>query len=163
MSDAHALIESYGESHQNPTNKAIHWICVPAIMWTTVGLLWSIPHAYFGTGPGTEWLNWGTFGVGLSLLFYFRMSLTVGAGMSLVGAALLGLCYVVEQASPWPMWQLCLGIFMVAWGFQFVGHKIEGKKPSFLQDIFFLLVGPAWLLYFIYGRIGIPFAPEPSA
>ena len=162
MSDAHALIESYGESHQNPTNKTIHWICVPTIMWTTVGMLWSIPHAYFGTGPGTEWLNWGTIGVGLSLVFYFRMSLTVGAGMFMVGGALLGLCYLVEPVTPWPMWQLCLGVFMVAWVFQFIGHIIEGKKSSFFQDIFFLLVGPAWLLHFIYKRLGIPFAPEPQ-
>jgi uncharacterized membrane protein YGL010W len=163
MSDAQALIDAYGESHQNPTNKRIHWVCVPVIMWTTVGLLWAIPHSYFGTGPGTSWMNWGTIGVILSLLFYFLMSLTVGVGMMVVGMALLGLCQLVETMVPVPLWQVCLVVFIAAWILQFVGHKIEGKKPSFLQDVFFLLVGPAWLLHFIYGRIGIPFAPESSA
>ena len=163
MSDANALIEAYAESHQNPTNKLIHWICVPVIMWTTVGLLWAIPHDYFGVGPGTAWMNWGSIGVALSLLFYFRMSVTVGVGMSVVGAALLALSYFVELLVPVALWKVCLVVFVLAWILQFVGHKIEGKKPSFLQDIFFLLVGPAWILHFVYGRMGIPFAPEPGA
>ena len=163
MSDANALIEAYAESHQNRTNKLIHWICVPVIMWTTVGLLWAIPHDYFGVGPGAAWMNWGTIGVGLSLLFYFRMSMTVGVGMTIVGAGLLALSHLVESVVPVPLWQVCLVVFVLAWILQFVGHKIEGKKPSFLQDVFFLLVGPAWILHFVYGRIGIPFAPEPGA
>jgi uncharacterized membrane protein YGL010W len=162
MSRAEALIDAYGESHQNPTNKLIHWICVPAIMWTTVGLLWAIPHGYFGTDPGSEWMNWGTIGVVLSLLFYYRLSITVGIGMTVVGAALLTLCFVTEAASPLPLWQVCLPVFVVAWIVQLIGHKIEGKKPSFFEDIFFLLVGPAWLLHFIYGRVGIPFAPNAA-
>ena len=163
MSDANALIEAYAESHQNPTNKLIHWICVPVIMWTTVGLLWAIPHDYFGVGPGTAWMNWGSIGVALSLLFYFRMSVTVGVGMSVVGVALLALSYIVELLVPVALWKVCLVVFVLAWILQFVGHKIEGKKPSFLQDVFFLLVGPAWILHFVYGRMGIPFAPEPGA
>ena len=163
MSDANALIEAYAESHQNPTNKLIHWICVPVIMWTTVGLLWAIPHDYFGVGPGTAWMNWGSIGVALSLLFYFRMSVTVGVGMSVVGTALLALSYFVELLVPVALWKVCLVVFVLAWILQFVGHKIEGKKPSFLQDVFFLLVGPAWILHFVYGRMGIPFAPEPGA
>ncbi len=163
MSRAQALIDAYGESHQNPTNKLIHWICVPVIMWTTVGLLWSIPHAYFGGSASAVWMNWATIGVALSLLFYFRLSITVGAGMTVVGGGLLALCYLAELISPWPLWQVCSVVFVGAWIMQFVGHKIEGKKPSFLEDIFFLLVGPAWLLYFIYGKVGIPFAPEATS
>jgi len=48
-----------------------------------------------------------------------------------------------------------LGIFVIAWIGQFIGHKIEGKKPSFLEDLQFLLIGPAWLLHFIYKKLGI--------
>ena len=72
MSHAQALIDQYGESHQNPTNKAIHWICVPAIMFSTLGLLWSIPHGYFSAGVAEPWaayLNWATLGVALAMLF----------------------------------------------------------------------------------------------
>jgi uncharacterized membrane protein YGL010W len=46
-------------------------------------------------------------------------------------------------------------IFVVAWIGQFIGHKIEGKKPSFLQDVQYLLIGPAWLLHFIFKKVGI--------
>jgi uncharacterized membrane protein YGL010W len=52
---------------------------------------------------------------------------------------------------------ICLGVFVLAWIFQFVGHKIEGKKPSFLDDVKFLLIGPIWLLHFIFKKLGIPY------
>jgi uncharacterized membrane protein YGL010W len=49
-----------------------------------------------------------------------------------------------------------LGLFAAAWVGQFKGHQIEGKKPSFLKDLQFLLVGPAWLLHFVYRKAGLP-------
>jgi uncharacterized membrane protein YGL010W len=159
--NAQSLIDQYGASHRHPTNKLIHWICVPAIMFSTVGLLWAIPHSYFGVGVAEPWgayLNWASIGVGLSLLFYYQMSFTIGVGMSIVGAVLLWVCHLTDVLVPLALWKVALGVFVVAWIFQFVGHKIEGKKPSFFQDLFFLLVGPAWLLSAIYVRVGIPFA-----
>jgi uncharacterized membrane protein YGL010W len=56
-----------------------------------------------------------------------------------------------------PLWGLALILFVIAWVFQFVGHNIEGKKPSFLKDLQFLLIGPAWLMHFIYKKIGIKY------
>jgi uncharacterized membrane protein YGL010W len=56
-----------------------------------------------------------------------------------------------------PLWVICIVIFIVAWIGQFYGHKIEGKKPSFLKDVQFLLIGPAWLMHFVYKRLGIPY------
>jgi uncharacterized membrane protein YGL010W len=56
------------------------------------------------------------------------------------------------------LWQVCLALFIVAWIFQFIGHKIEGKKPSFFKDLQFLLIGPAWLLSFIYQKVGIRYS-----
>ena len=53
------------------------------------------------------------------------------------------------------LWKVSLIIFIIAWIGQFIGHKIEGKKPSFFQDIQFLLIGPAWLIGFIYRRFNI--------
>lgn len=52
-------------------------------------------------------------------------------------------------------WILYLGVFVITWIFQLIGHKIEGKKPSFLKDIQFLLIGPIWLLGFILKKTGI--------
>ncbi len=156
-----AMIEQYGESHRNPTNKLIHWICVPTIMFSTLGLLWSIPSEYFNVGVAEPWsayMNWASIGVVISLLFYFRMSFTVGVGMMVWASVLLWMCHMVEVIVPFALWKVSLTVFLVAWVFQFIGHKIEGKKPSFLQDIVFLLVGPAWVLSAIYGVVGIPFS-----
>ena len=54
------------------------------------------------------------------------------------------------------IWKLSMLIFIFAWIGQFIGHKIEGQKPSFFEDIQFLLIGPAWLLSFIYKKLGVP-------
>ena len=54
------------------------------------------------------------------------------------------------------IWKLSMLIFILGWIGQFIGHKIEGQKPSFFEDIQFLLIGPAWLLSFIYKKLGVP-------
>ncbi|WP_291074819.1 MULTISPECIES: Mpo1-like protein [unclassified Empedobacter] len=54
-------------------------------------------------------------------------------------------------------WLVYLVVFIITWLLQFVGHKIEGKKPSFLKDLQFLLVGPIWLLGFILRKVGIKY------
>ena len=54
------------------------------------------------------------------------------------------------------IWKLSMLIFIFACIGQFIGHKIEGQKPSFFEDIQFLLIGPAWLLSFIYKKLGVP-------
>jgi uncharacterized membrane protein YGL010W len=63
----------------------------------------------------------------------------------------------LEKAGGMALWQICVIIFVVAWIFQFIGHKIEGKKPSFFKDLQFLLIGPIWLLHFIFKKVGLPY------
>ena len=58
----------------------------------------------------------------------------------------------------WPLWQSCLAIFVVAWIGQFIGHAIEGRRPSFFKDLQFLLIGPIWLLAFVYRSIGLRYS-----
>lgn len=158
MKTATEWFESYAESHQNPLNKAIHWLCIPVIMVATLGLLQSIPHP-FGALP---LLHWGTVVVALALVFYVRLSWTLGLGMALVSAASLGLNAAIV-ASGLPLLWVSAGAFFIAWVLQFVGHKVEGKKPSFFQDLQFLLIGPAWLLQFIYQRLGLPVEPARAS
>jgi uncharacterized membrane protein YGL010W len=55
---------------------------------------------------------------------------------------------------------LAAGMFTVGWGFQFVGHIFEGKKPSFVDDKRNLLVGLLWWLK--KSGVGIELAPSPS-
>jgi uncharacterized membrane protein YGL010W len=150
------LLDKYGESHQNATNKLIHWICVPSIMFSLFGLLFAIP---FLT-PRTMFFNWAAVLLALALVYYLRLSISMFVGFVAIGLVILWGNNAIYEAVGRDAGQLAiisLGIFAVAWVGQFIGHKIEGKKPSFLEDIQFLLVGPAWLLHFIYDRIGVSY------
>ncbi len=128
----------YGESHQNLTNKRLHLICVPAIMLSTLGMLASIP-------TPTGWpFNFAHIIVLLASIYYLRFRnfpLLLGV-WSLTLASFLIISTFGEHRLA-----ISVGIFVVAWIGQFVGHKIEGKKPSFFEDIFFLLIGPLWVLH----------------
>lgn len=152
MRSANEWFEEYGESHRHPTNKMIHWICVPAIVFSLVGLLWSLPtpEVFAEISP---WLNWGTLFVAFAMLYYFMLSWQLALGMVIVSALVIwGNAALAQLATP--LWQIALGIFVIAWIGQFIGHKIEGKKPSFFKDIQFLLIGPVWLLGFLYQKAG---------
>ena len=151
MRSATQWFEAYGESHQNQTNKLIHWICIPVILVNTLGLLQSIP---FPVGDGLL-LNWATLVALGCTAFYFRMSWTLGLGMAAVAATALAINTGIVLAGLPLLW-VSVGSFFVAWVFQFIGHKIEGKKPSFFEDLQFLLIGPAWLLQFVYRKLGVP-------
>jgi uncharacterized membrane protein YGL010W len=148
-----ALLAEYGESHQNETNKAVHWVCVPVIVWTVMAGLYAIPQP--GFMADLAWLNWLTLVLAASLVYYVFLSPTLALGVGIYAAVSYWLVLGVERAG-WVVWQVALVLFILAWAGQFWGHKIEGKKPSFLKEIQFLMIGPAWLLSFIYKRVGIP-------
>jgi len=144
----------YGESHSHPSNELLHIICVPPIVMTVIGFLWAIPL------PGSitaisPWLNLATLSVAAAIVYYFTLSVSLGIGAS---AGLIGMLFVVRwlDTLAWPLWLTCLTIFVIGWIGQFIGHSIEGKRPSFMKDIQFLLIGPVWLLGHLYRRLGIP-------
>ena len=151
--DIHQWIEDYGVSHQNSTNKKIHWVCVPVIMFTLLGFLSLVK------------FNLGSFSINLvyilivlAWLFYLRLSIKISVGMFLISAISLAGIYQLEKfigLENSNLFFIYLGAFVLAWIGQFVGHKIEGQKPSFFEDLQFLLIGPAWLLSFIYKKLGI--------
>jgi uncharacterized membrane protein YGL010W len=148
-------LDEYGESHRNATNKILHWVCVPIIVVSLVGLLWSlpVPALFRDTSPLA---NWGMLLLLASLVYYFAMSRRLAIGMAVfvvaVAVAVVGL-----QQLPWSLSAVCLALFVVAWIGQFVGHHYEGRRPSFLKDLQFLLIGPLWLLSFIYRKLRIPY------
>ena len=147
-------LDKYGESHQNATNKLIHWICVPAILFSLLGLLYAIPF------PGGRSLmsNWAAVFLAAALIYYIRLSIPMFLGFIVIGFLTLWGNTAIYQSLGFDGGQLALvslGIFVAAWIGQFIGHKIEGKKPSFFEDLQFLLIGPAWLLHFIYKKLGI--------
>ena len=133
------LFERYGESHRNPTNKAIHWICVPLITWSVLAALWA-------ASPVVAYV-----GIAVAVAFYAWLSVQIAVGMLALYALMV---YPLTLLGPYTL-AVAAGVFVVAWIGQFIGHAIEGKKPSFFEDVKFLLVGPAWLLHFVYRRVGI--------
>ena len=156
MKTVNELLDEYGDSHENKTNKIIHWICVPVIVWTVVALLWSIPFP-LDIGSGIVKLNWAVVALVLAQIYYFKLSRRLGMGLLLYNLAMLWLTAIIEQASPWPLWQVAVVVFVLAWIGQFIGHIYEGKRPSFFKDLQFLLIGPAWLLSWVYKRLGLEY------
>jgi uncharacterized membrane protein YGL010W len=148
-----ALLEEYGESHQNPTNKMVHWVCVPVIVWTVMALIWSLPvPASFASVPYMTWLSPVAAG---ALVYYIVVSWRLAIGLVVYLVICLWLIVFYEQNFTMPLWQFALIVFVIAWIGQFWGHKVEGKKPSFFKDVQFLLIGPAWLMHFIYRKMGL--------
>jgi uncharacterized membrane protein YGL010W len=159
MSKIDRLLSEYGESHQNSTNKSIHWICVPLIFFSIIGLIASIPATPLQSalGESSPFANWAAVILLLITVYYISLSLTLALGMFMFGLFCLISANIISQMNIAPLWLVCLIIFVLAWIGQFYGHQVEGKKPSFLKDIQFLLIGPAWLMHFIYKRLGIPY------
>lgn len=146
--------DEYGESHRHPTNKAIHWVCVPAIMFSILGLLFYVPRPELMQALGPRLGNWAMVVIVLALAWYALLSWRIAIGMAVVTAAMVALIHPLTLL-PWHVVWSCAGIFVAAWIGQFVGHQIEGRKPSFFKDLLFLLIGPAWLLAHLYRRAGI--------
>jgi uncharacterized membrane protein YGL010W len=132
-------LAEYGDSHRHPVNIAIHKLCVPAIMFAVFGLAWSIPAA----------VNPAYVLLALGLLFYLRLSWRMAVAIGLMCAGIL-LALNGLQALNIPVLPLSATVFVIAWIGQFIGHKIEGKKPSFFKDVQFLLIGPAWTLSHLF-------------
>lgn len=157
MKSIHTWFDEYGVSHQNNTNKLIHWVCVPLIFFSIIALLAAIPANFLKEMFPPAWQPYthiGTVVLAVGLLFYLRLSLPIFIGI-LAFSVLCLLAIVALESLSLPLWASSLIIFVAAWIGQFIGHKIEGKKPSFFQDLQFLLIGPAWILGFIYRKLGI--------
>jgi uncharacterized membrane protein YGL010W len=137
-----ALLEAYSASHRNHTNELIHIVCVPAIVFSLLGLLWTV-HAFAAI-----------FIVAVSLAYYVRLSVPLALGMLLMSGAMLTLLALIP---PSQLVLVSVVIFVVAWIGQFIGHAIEGRKPSFLDDLRFLLIGPLFVLGFLYRRARIAY------
>ncbi|AOM78122.1 DUF962 domain-containing protein [Pedobacter steynii] len=160
-SEVDVLFDKYAESHQNHSNEMIHWVCVPLIVFSLLGLVWAIPfpHLEF-LGRYNGYLNWASFLIAFSVYYYYKLSPVMSYLMLLL---IFVMAMGIVQLEKWQLaggpalWLVCLVIFVAAWIGQFIGHKIEGKKPSFLEDVKFLLIGPIWLLHFICRKVGLKY------
>ena len=155
MRTADQWLNEYAESHTNPFNTLMHWICVPLIVVSLIGLLWSIPvpAAFPEISPA---LNWGSAFLMASVVYYFIISVSLAFGILPFIILVVAAVVWMESLAP-PLWVSSVSIFVLAWIGQFAGHWVEGKKPSFFKDIQFLMIGPLWLLAKVYRRLGIPY------
>lgn len=157
MRPVHALLAEYAADHQNPVNRTLHAICVPIIVVSVLGLLRAVPVPPALAGA-SAFVNCATVPAALALLWYLRLSAPLGAGMAV--ALLLALAAVAALAQlPVPLWATSAAMFTLGWAGQFIGHGFEGRRPSFLRDLRFLLVGPLWVLDGLYRRIGMRVQP----
>ena len=129
-------LDEYSDSHQNSTNKTIHWVCVPAILFSIIGLL-----AHF-SALLTALL------VIMSLVFYARLDLVLAVAMAALVVMMASLIFILPVGVGF-----YIGLFILAWIGQFYGHKVEGKKPSFFKDLQFLLIGPLWCMDAYLGKV----------
>src|SRR5689334_15684452 len=111
------LLTEYGESHQNSTNKAIHWVCVPLIFFSIVGLVASIPSGpvQVWLGPESPYANWAAVVLVLVLIYYVTLSIPLSVGMMLFGVLCLFVANLIVRLDIAPLWLVCLIIFALAW------------------------------------------------
>ena len=140
MKSLEQWFDEYAVSHQNPLNQLIHKVCVPTIMFSVLGLLWA-------ANPMACYLF-----VAACFVFYALLSVKLLLGMIVMTLPMLYVLTVMSYHL-----EVSLGLFIVAWIFQFYGHKVEGKKPSFFKDVQFLLIGPIWVLAFAYRKLGLSY------
>lgn len=161
MRKIEALLNEYAESHQTKLNIAIHYICVPLIFFSLIGLLSSIPmpEAIVSVFPNAlaPYIHFGTLVIVLGLVYYLRLSIVLFIGMLIFSTLVIFTIHKIAQLQMAPLWAIMLGIFVVAWIGQFIGHNHEGKKPSFLKDLQFLMIGPAWTMSHVFDAFKIKF------
>jgi uncharacterized membrane protein YGL010W len=133
------LLAHYEESHRDPRNEKIHFVAIPLILVSLLGLL-SAVHP------------WAAYAFVLaSLVYYARLSAVWLATMAVVSALALGLVYAMGER----VLIISVGVFVLAWIAQFVGHKLEGRKPSFFEDLQYLWIGPIFVLSKLFLKLGI--------
>lgn len=139
-------LAEYSVSHQNPLNKKLHWICVPLITASVVGMIWSLSSVT------------ALIALLFAMIFYARLSTRLFLVMALFSLLIVILIWILSAPlltlSPNAPFWFYLGLFIVGWIGQFYGHKVEGKKPSFFKDLQFLLIGPAWCADYLMKKLG---------
>ncbi|HEV2608258.1 MAG TPA: Mpo1-like protein [Xanthomonadaceae bacterium] len=146
--------DNYSGDHRNATNQLIHVWCVPAILWSVVAMLWTIPVPPTFGRPGL----WAGLTIAVACIFYWQLSHRLQFGMFIVFVAsgLLSEFLRLRFGAEILLW-IAITVFVIAWIGQFIGHKIEGRKPSFLTDLSYLLIGPLWVLAKLYRKLGIAY------
>ncbi|MEL0254563.1 MAG: Mpo1-like protein [Burkholderiaceae bacterium] len=139
MSVLTRLLESYEKNHQNPINEAIHIIAIPLIMFSILGM----------TAAFDIFLEYIL--VGIVFFYYLKLSKTAALLMLVWLLIYLGLVVLLK---PYII-EISILLFAFGWILQFLGHFIEGKRPSFFEDLRYFLIGPLFVVQKVISKFGI--------
>ena len=146
MNNVNEWNKEYAKYHKNKVNKIIHWICIPLIMFSLLGLLSLM--ILFTINSVTISALW--FFITFAIGYYIKLSKSLALGMTIISIFFIYIIELINLNFINQKFEIFLVIFIISWIGQFIGHKIEGKKPAFVKDLQFLLIGPLWLLSYIY-------------
>jgi len=154
-------LDKYAETHQNPTNQFINWVCIPLVVFGLLGLVWAVPFPYIKfLGQYNGYFNWASFLIAGSMYFYYKLSPVLSYLMLLLlfsfTYGIMELDTLQKTGGP-ALWQVSLTILVIAWIGQFIGYKIEAKRPALSEEPKFLLIAPIWLLSFVLKKFNIKY------
>jgi uncharacterized membrane protein YGL010W len=142
---------AYSDDHRNATNQWLHVLCVPAIVWSLLAMLYVVPV------PGLPIGTLAAVSTLVSVIFWLWLSLPLGLGMvAIMWASFAFTGSLQESLGSQGLLYWGVGVFVLAWIGQFIGHHIEGKRPSFFTDLVYLMIGPVWVLSKAYRRLSLP-------
>jgi uncharacterized membrane protein YGL010W len=153
--------DKFAAAHQEPSNKIIHLIFIPLLLFSLVGLFWSIPFPQIKfLGAYNQDFNWSSFFLAFLVYYYIRLSPTLAYPMLFI---MLIMFYIVtkmdeaQKAGGVAVWMVCGVIFLISVIALYAGYKKEGKRLSFEYRRKNLLIAPLFLLSLIYKRFGIKY------
>jgi uncharacterized membrane protein YGL010W len=149
MKTVHDWLAEYGASHRNPTNRKLHFACIPPIVFSVFCALLAIP-------VGGRWVNAASVVAFLALAYYWRLSWRLALGVTVIFAGLYAGALALRVANGSNLVWIAAAVFVAGWIGQFVGHHVEGARPSFFKDLQFLFIGPLWELAHAYRALGVP-------
>ena len=130
-------LAQYAAYHRDRRNIASHFIGIPMIVLAVAVLLSRPGFPLLGL-----WLAPATPVALAAALFYLRLDRRFGLLMALLLALSLWLAAKLATAGTGLWLTAGIGLFVVGWVIQFVGHYYEGRKPAFVDDIMGLVIGP---------------------
>jgi uncharacterized membrane protein YGL010W len=144
MRNQQQFLDEYRKTHNHPRNALVHTICVPIILFASIGMLWTLPLGLW-LGLPAPWVNGATVVGAFALVFYAVLSFRAAFLMAAAFAVSAAIVVAMGNAGLPVLW-ICAGLWVAAWLGQFYGHHVEGAKPAFVDDVVFLLIGPLFIL-----------------
>ena len=159
MKSAVEQLSTYKSVHLNRKNINSHFIGVPMIIWSIALLLASvsfeIESTFINNYLGIEQVNFTLAGIVpvIVLFYYLLLSLPLALFAFILFGPLMWSVHEVVTAEHHIL--IAIGVFVIGWVIQFIGHHYEKAKPAFLDDINQLLIGPLFVIAEVYFLLGL--------